>query len=112
VSGPFSLVGASMSWCSAAPSVLPSGTVGLLEPRPQPGELNWHGNATEPDWGKPQSKIDDTVRQTGLYMTTRLNLADDLKLLLGGRGRSQVTGNNPPTRKPDGSCRMPVWSTT
>ena len=57
---------------------------------------NWHGNATEPDWGKPQSKIDDTVRQTGMYMTTRLNLADDLKLLLGGRVVDYtVTGNNP-----------------
>ncbi|MBJ2179843.1 TonB-dependent siderophore receptor [Pseudomonas veronii] len=57
---------------------------------------NWHGNATEPDWGTPQSKIDDTVRQTGAYMTTRLNLADDLKLLLGGRVVDYtVTGNNP-----------------
>lgn len=61
---------------------------------------NWHGNATQPDWGKPQSKIDDTVRQTGMYMTTRLNLADDLKLLLGGRVVNYtVTGYNPTYRE-------------
>ncbi|WP_178083581.1 TonB-dependent siderophore receptor [Pseudomonas sp. 770NI] len=60
---------------------------------------NWHGNAPQPDWGKPQSKIDDTVRQTGMYMTTRLNLADDLKLLLGGRVVNYtVTGYNPTYR--------------
>ena len=61
---------------------------------------NWHGNAPQPDWGKPQSKIDDTVRQTGMYMTTRLNLADDLKLLLGGRVVNYtVTGYNPTYRE-------------
>ncbi|WP_338477485.1 TonB-dependent siderophore receptor [Pseudomonas trivialis] len=61
---------------------------------------NWHGNAREPDWGQSQSKIDDTVRQTGMYMTTRLNLADDLKLLLGGRVVNYtVTGNNPTYRE-------------
>ncbi len=61
---------------------------------------NWHGHATIPDWGKPQSLIDDTVRQTGAYVTTRLNLADDLKLLLGGRVVNyQVTGYNPNYRE-------------
>lgn len=61
---------------------------------------NWHGNAPQPDWGTPQSKIDDTVRQTGMYMTTRLSLADDLKLLLGGRVVNYtVTGNNPSYRE-------------
>ncbi|MBP1124791.1 MULTISPECIES: TonB-dependent siderophore receptor [Pseudomonas] len=61
---------------------------------------NWHGNAREPDWGQSQSKIDDTIRQTGMYMTTRLNLADDLKLLLGGRVVNYtVTGNNPTYRE-------------
>lgn len=61
---------------------------------------NWHGNAPQPDWGKPQSKIDDTVRQTGMYMTTRVNLADDLKLLLGGRVVNYtVTGYNPTYRE-------------
>ncbi|WP_395608344.1 TonB-dependent siderophore receptor [Pseudomonas sp. B22129] len=61
---------------------------------------NWHGHATMPDWGQAQSRIDDTVRQTGVYMTTRLNLADDLKLLLGGRVVNyQVTGYNPNYRE-------------
>ncbi|KRP66503.1 TonB-dependent siderophore receptor [Pseudomonas orientalis] len=61
---------------------------------------NWHGNAPQPDWGRPQSKIDDTVRQTGMYMTTRLSLTDDLKLLLGGRVVNYtVTGNNPSYRE-------------
>lgn len=61
---------------------------------------NWHGHATQPDWGAPQQYIDDTIRQTGAYMTTRLNLADDLKLLLGGRVVNyHLTGNNPSYRE-------------
>ncbi|XKU41002.1 TonB-dependent siderophore receptor [Pseudomonas [fluorescens] ATCC 17400] len=61
---------------------------------------NWHGHATLPDWGNAQSLTDDTVRQTGAYVTTRLNLADDLKLLLGGRVVNyQVTGYNPNYRE-------------
>ncbi|WLH86702.1 TonB-dependent siderophore receptor [Pseudomonas sp. FP2338] len=61
---------------------------------------HWRGHAKIPDWGSAQSLIDDTVRQTGAYVTTRLNLADDLKLLLGGRVVNyQVTGNNPSYRE-------------
>ena len=61
---------------------------------------NWHGHAAIPDWGRAQSLTDDTVRQTGAYVTTRLNLADDLKLLLGGRVVNyQVTGYNPNYRE-------------
>jgi len=61
---------------------------------------NWHGHATQPDWGAPQQYADDTIRQTGAYMTTRLNLADDLKLLLGGRVVNyHLTGNNPSYRE-------------
>lgn len=61
---------------------------------------HWRGHANIPDWGSAQSLIDDTVRQTGAYVTTRLNLADDLKLLLGGRVVNyQVTGNNPSYRE-------------
>ncbi|MHA4968598.1 TonB-dependent siderophore receptor [Pseudomonas extremorientalis] len=61
---------------------------------------NWRGHAAIPDWGKAQSLTDDTVRQTGAYVTTRLNLADDLKLLLGGRVVNyQVTGYNPNYRE-------------
>ncbi|NWB44135.1 TonB-dependent siderophore receptor [Pseudomonas sp. E6002] len=61
---------------------------------------NWHGHAPQPYWGAPQQYIDDTIRQTGAYMTTRLNLADDLKLLLGGRVVNyHLTGNNPSYRE-------------
>lgn len=61
---------------------------------------HWRGHATMPDWGKAQSLIDDTVRQTGAYATTRLNLADDLKVLLGARlVNYQVTGYNPNYRE-------------
>ncbi|WP_109512717.1 TonB-dependent siderophore receptor [Pseudomonas ovata] len=57
---------------------------------------NWHGNFREPDWGEQAQTIDDTVRQTGAYITTRLNLADDLKVLLGGRVVNyQLTGLTP-----------------
>ena len=47
--------------------------------------FNWHGNLAKPDWGVASQVIDDTIRQTGMYVTTRWNLTDDLKLLLGGR---------------------------
>lgn len=61
---------------------------------------NWHGHAPQPYWGAPQQYSDDTIRQTGAYMTTRLNLADDLKLLLGGRVVNyHLTGNNPSYRE-------------
>ncbi|MGE8349383.1 MAG: TonB-dependent siderophore receptor [Pseudomonas protegens] len=46
---------------------------------------NWHGKIERPIWGQPAQRTDDTVRQTGTYMTTRLNLMDDLNLFLGGR---------------------------
>lgn len=57
---------------------------------------NWHGNFREPDWGPLSQRIDDTVRQTGAYVTTRLNVSDDLKVLLGGRVVDyQLTGLTP-----------------
>ncbi|AZD09452.1 Outer membrane ferripyoverdine receptor FpvA, TonB-dependent [Pseudomonas chlororaphis] len=46
---------------------------------------NWHGNLPKPDWGPVSQHTDDVIRQTGVYMTTRLNVTDDLKVLLGGR---------------------------
>jgi outer membrane receptor for ferric coprogen and ferric-rhodotorulic acid len=46
---------------------------------------HWDGDAEKPDWGPVSSRTDDVVRQTGVYMTTRLNVTDDLKVLLGGR---------------------------
>jgi len=46
---------------------------------------NWHGNLPKPDWGPVSQRTDDVIRQTGVYLTTRLNVTDDLKVLLGGR---------------------------
>nr|WP_171820039.1 TonB-dependent siderophore receptor [Pseudomonas chlororaphis] len=46
---------------------------------------NWHGNLPKPDWGPVSQRTDDVIRQTGVYLTTRLNVTDDLKFLLGGR---------------------------
>ena len=47
--------------------------------------FNWNGHLAKPDWGRASQISDDTVRQTGIYATTRLNITDDLKLFLGGR---------------------------
>ena len=46
---------------------------------------NWNGNIPEPDWGQQTQTVDDRVRQTGTYVTTRLHPTDDLTLLLGAR---------------------------
>ena len=47
--------------------------------------FNWDGHLAKPDWGSASQISDDTVRQTGMYATTRLNVTDDLKVFLGGR---------------------------
>ncbi len=61
---------------------------------------NWHGNLREPNWGAQTQFLDDTVRQTGGYMTTRLNMTDDLKVILGARVVNyQLTGNTPTYRE-------------
>jgi len=46
---------------------------------------SWNGNTPEPDWGEQTQTVDDRVRQTGTYVTTRLHPTDDLTLLLGAR---------------------------
>jgi len=57
--------------------------------------FNWHGNVDKPAWGAAQQISDDVVRQTGVYLTTRLNATDDLHFILGGRlVNYTVTGNN------------------
>ena len=63
---------------------------------------NWHGNIAEPDWGRPSQRTDDTVRQTGAYFTTRLNITDDLKVLLGGRVVNYTISGLDPTYKESG----------
>ena len=46
----------------------------------------WNGNVPEPDWQAGSHWTDkEKTKQNGLYVTSRLNLRDDLKLILGGR---------------------------
>ncbi|MGE8411443.1 MAG: TonB-dependent siderophore receptor [Pseudomonas sp.] len=46
---------------------------------------NWNGQISRPIWQAPAQITDDTTRQTGAYLTTRLNVVDDLNVILGGR---------------------------
>ncbi|NER61627.1 TonB-dependent siderophore receptor, partial [Pseudomonas sp. MAFF212428] len=46
---------------------------------------SWDGDIAEPDWGAQTQTVDDRVRQTGTYVTTRLHPSDDLTLILGAR---------------------------
>lgn len=45
----------------------------------------WTGHIPYANWGTPGYTNDETTRESGLYGTTRLNLRDDLKLIVGGR---------------------------
>ena len=46
----------------------------------------WNGNVPEPNWQAGSHWTNkETTKQNGLYVTSRLNLNDDLKLILGGR---------------------------
>lgn len=46
----------------------------------------WNGNVPEPNWQAGSHWTNkETTKQNGLYVTSRLNLKDDLKLILGGR---------------------------
>ncbi len=46
----------------------------------------WNGNVAEPNWQAGSHWTNkETTKQNGLYVTSRLNLHDDLKLILGGR---------------------------
>lgn len=49
-----------------------------------PYDTNWPINAGKPDFVHTDNSREVTT-QDGLYMTTRLSLADPLKLILGGR---------------------------
>lgn len=56
---------------------------------------NWNGDSIEPDWGNVGFKNDETTRQSGMYVTGRFSLMDDLHLLLGTRvANYQVTGTS------------------
>ena len=46
----------------------------------------WNGNVAEPDWQRGSHwSNNETTKQNGFYLTSRLNLHDDLKVILGGR---------------------------
>ncbi len=47
--------------------------------------LNWNGSYPEPDWNDSIIASQYTTTQTGWYGALRLNLADPLKLIVGGR---------------------------
>lgn len=57
---------------------------------------NWNGKIDRPIYGPAQQYTDDTIRQSGTYMTARFNVMDDLNVILGGRvANYHVTGLNP-----------------
>lgn len=45
---------------------------------------HWQGNVPEPQWS-PMKSTTEVTKQNGLYATARLNITDDLKVILGGR---------------------------
>lgn len=61
---------------------------------------HWNGHAEKPDWGPVSQNTDDVIRQTGTYITTRFNVSDELKVLVGGRVVDyHMTGNTPSFRE-------------
>lgn len=51
-----------------------------------PGDfLNWDGSYPEPTWGARSKDVDLKTKQWGYFASTRFNLADPLKVILGGR---------------------------
>ncbi|OWQ90803.1 TonB-dependent siderophore receptor [Roseateles aquatilis] len=61
---------------------------------------HWQGRVPAPPWGPTPDYTDDqTTRERGLYATARWNLADNLKLITGGRWssyRNKVAGLDEP----------------
>jgi len=49
-----------------------------------PDYYSWNGDIPEPDWYLARL-VNETTRQSGMYLTGRFNLADDWKLILGSR---------------------------
>lgn len=55
---------------------------------------HWNGQVAEPDWDRGnQWRNKETTKQNGVYATSRLNLSDDLKLILGGRAMQYKAAN-------------------
>ncbi|QIL74358.1 TonB-dependent siderophore receptor (plasmid) [Diaphorobacter sp. HDW4B] len=61
----------------------------------------WDGSYAEPVWGAFRSLGDDRTRQSAVYAAARLSLADDLKLIVGGRQSRWETQSLTATRKHD-----------
>jgi outer membrane receptor for ferric coprogen and ferric-rhodotorulic acid len=61
----------------------------------------WDGSYAEPVWGNFRALQDDRTRQSAVYGAMRLSLADDLKLIVGGRQSRWETRSLSETRKHD-----------
>lgn len=46
---------------------------------------NWNGSYPEPTYGPAATAVDQDTEQSGLYVATRISLADPLKVVAGGR---------------------------
>ena len=56
-----------------------------LDPEPIGNFLAWDGSYPQPAWGEPVLSEKYTTKQYGAYGAARLNLAENTKLILGGR---------------------------
>lgn len=64
----------------------PVGTEGGSLPLPDPVDLfDWDGSYPEPAYDPASRVADQTTRQNGLYLATRFNIIDPLKLIAGAR---------------------------
>ena len=63
--------------------------------------FRWDGSYPEPVWGVYRPLGDDRTRQNALYGAVRLALADDLKLIVGGRQNRWESTSLTSTRKHD-----------
>ena len=61
--------------------------------------FDWDGSYPEPVWGAFRPLGDDRTRQTAVYGALRLSLADDLKLIVGGRETRWESQSLTETRK-------------
>ena len=60
--------------------------------------LEWDGAYPEPIWNTDAVALDNRTNQAGVYLATRLNVTDDLKVILGGRysqWKREQAGNTP-----------------
>ncbi|MCS4294977.1 outer membrane receptor for ferric coprogen and ferric-rhodotorulic acid [Comamonas sp. BIGb0152] len=63
--------------------------------------FEWDGSYPEPVWGAFRPLGDDRTRQSAVYGALRLSLADDLKLIIGGRESRWESQSLTATRKHD-----------